>query len=68
MVLLNKRGFLETENPNEYVRGHWTIRINNDFIEVFNDPELSKGRYYSGPINKVDLEQLIDEIDEFIKL
>ena len=66
-ILMN-RGFIKTENPNEYVRRDWTIRISDDILEAFNDPDKNKGVYYSGPIKKIDLEQLIDEIDEFIKL
>ena len=66
--LLMNKGFLKTENPNEYVKNNWTIRINNDTVEAFNDPDKSKGLYYSGPVKLVDLEQLIKEIDDFIKL
>ena len=66
-ILMN-RGFIKTENLNEYVRRDWTIRINGDIIEAFNDPDKNKGVYYSGPIKKIDLEQLLIEIDEFIKL
>lgn len=66
-ILIN-RGFIKTENPNEYVRRDWTIRISGDIIEAFNDPDKNKGIYYSGPIKKIDLEQLLIEIDEFIKL
>ena len=66
-ILIN-RGFIKTENPNEYVRRDWTIRISDDILEAFNDPDKNKGVYYSGPIKKIDLEQLLIEIDEFIKL
>ena len=66
--ILTNRGFIKTENPNEYVRRDWTIRINDDIIEAFNDPDKNKGVYYSGPIKKIDLEQLLIEIDEFIIL
>ena len=66
--ILTNRGFIKTENPNEYVRRDWTIRINDDILEAFNDPDKNKGVYYSGPIKKIDLEQLLIEIDEFIKL
>ena len=64
----NSINAIKTENPNEYVRRDWTIRINGDIIEAFNDPDKNKGLYYSGPVKLVDLEQLLIEIDEFIKL
>ena len=66
-ILMN-RGFIKTENPNEYVRRDWTIRIIDDTVEAFNDPDRNKGLYYSGPVKLVDIEQLLIEIDEFIKL
>ena len=66
-ILMN-RGFIKTENLNEYVRRDWTIRISDDILEAFNDPDKNKGVYYSGPIKLVDIEQLLIEIDEFIKL
>lgn len=50
---------------NEYIRGNWTVRFDKDLIEVFNNPEKSRGYYYSGPISKVDLETILDEIENF---
>ena len=64
--ILMDRGFIKTENPNEYVRRDWTIRIIDDTVEAFNDPDKNKGLYYSGPVKLVDIEQLINEIDDFI--
>lgn len=60
-----KEGFLKSENPNEYVRGNWTIRLDDVGIEIFNNPDVSTGRYYRGPINKIDLETILTEIKEF---
>ena len=64
MILLN-RGYKKVNNLNEYVRGDWTVRFDNENIEVFNDPDKMVGKYFVGPIDKVDIEQLLDEIDDF---
>lgn len=58
-------GFSPSENENEYVKGDWTIRIEDDNVEVFNIPHVGTGRYYFGPINKVDIKQLLEEINDF---
>lgn len=59
-------GYLTTDNPREYVKANWTIRFDTEFIEAFDDPDESGGWYFSSPINKVDLEQLLSEIDDLI--
>ena len=63
MIML--RGFQNTECHNEFVRGNWTIRLDNDLIEVFNNPELESGLYYCEPIGKVDLQAVLDDIYNF---
>lgn len=59
------RGFLKSENPNEYVKGNWTVRWDTSLMEVFNDPEKTRGVYYSGPLDLLDLESILDEIENF---
>lgn len=63
--LIMDRGFIETENPNEYVRGDWTIRFDEKSIEVFNDPDKATGVYYITSILRRELEEILDEIDTF---
>lgn len=67
-TMLMNNGFTYMSESNEYKRDNWTIRFSSNTIEVFNDPEISDGKYYSGPINKVDLQQLIQDINEFDNL
>lgn len=64
--MIMKKGFQKTDFPNEYVKNNWTIRLDKDSIEAFNDPDKAAGKYYIYPIFKVDLEQLLDEIEELI--
>lgn len=63
---LLERGFHQVGKSNEYVKEDWTVRLEKDTIEVFNNPDKAAGYYYCAPIKKVDIETLLDEIDEFI--
>ena len=64
--ILIKRGYKKLDNFNEYVKGNWTVRFDAEYVEAFNNPDIEAGRHFIGPINKVDLEQLLTEIDDFI--
>jgi len=63
---LLERGFHQIGKSNDYVKSDWTVRLDKDTIEVFNNPDKASGYYYISPIKKVDIEVLLDEIDEFI--
>lgn len=63
-MIINE-GFIQSENINEYVKGDWTIRLDKDIIEVFDNPEKGSGIYYCGPIKKVDLQAVLDDIYNF---
>ena len=62
--LIMKEGFLKSENPNEYVKDKWTIRLDVELIEVFNDPILKPGLYFCGKIGRVDMTTLFESIRE----
>ena len=59
-------GYTKTDNPREYVKANWTIRFDTEFIEAFNNPDNESGWYFDAPIEKVDLEELLSEIDDMI--
>lgn len=59
---LIKNGFIESNSQNEYIKNDWTIRLDDNKIEVFNNPDISKGLYYLGFIEDTDIEYLISEI------
>lgn len=63
--LLAREGFIESEIPKTFTRGNWTIRFDCDLIEIFNDPDKAPGKYYCGPIEKTNLQDIIDEIINF---
>ena len=65
MIML--RGFQNTECHNEFVRGNWTIRLDDDLIEVFNNPDKGKkgeGFYYIDSLEELNLNDLLDDIDD----
>lgn len=63
--ILKKFNYKPTED-NTWIKGEWTVRFDDELIEVFNDPDKSSGVYYSAPILNVDLETILEEIDEAI--
>lgn len=63
--MIMQEGFIKSENSNDFIKGNWTIRLDKDMIEIFNNPELESGLYYCGPIGKVNLETIFDEIKNF---
>lgn len=58
-----KHGYV-SQNGNNWIKGDWTVRFDKELIEVFNNPEKAAGKYYTGPIDKVDLDEILMEIDE----
>jgi len=61
-------GFTRGENPNEFTKNDWTIRTDGSKVEVFNNPDKGIGRYFITPVNKLDIEQLVLDIEEFDRM
>lgn len=62
--LILERGFEKSETTNEYIRGNWIIRLDEDQIEIFNDPDKEKGVYYLDSIEDINIVDLLDDIDD----
>jgi hypothetical protein len=62
-MILRKNGFTKDIDENEWTRNDWTVRIDGNTMEVFNDPDKTVGKYYIGPISKIDFEELLKDID-----
>lgn len=53
-------------DTNTWIKGTWTVRNIDKFIEVFTDPDLSpEHKYFIGPENTIDLKEILEEIDNF---
>ena len=66
MEELLKKFNYKSETENVWIKNVWTVRFDDNVVEVFNDPEGGKGMYYCELIQYVDLEQILEEIDEFL--
>lgn len=60
-LLLNRK-YVKIDD--EFKKGIWTIRLDGDFIEIFNSPIKEIGKYYYGPIANIDIKFLLDTIDD----
>ena len=59
--ILLERGFRKEEQ--EYVRNNWSIRFDEDQIEIFNNPDKEEGFYYIDSLEELNLNDLLDDID-----
>lgn len=62
-MIFAKHGFLPGEEPNEYIRDTWTIRLVDQNIEVFNADTDKNPVYVSGNLTMINLISLFEEID-----
>ena len=63
--MLMKYGYKNVE-PNTWVKCDWTIRFDEQLIEIFNDPDKTPGKYYTYPIDKINLKDYLEEIDTYL--
>ena len=52
MKILKEYGFVQS-SENEFQKGIWTVRIENDNFEIFADPEQDT-RYYYGYLDNLE--------------
>lgn len=65
--ILKRYGFNSVE-PNIWKKDDWTVRIDNPVIEIFNDPDENAGKYYIGQVDETDLNEILTEVDNFLKV
>lgn len=63
--MLIENGFIASNEPDTWVKDDWTIRFDDEYLEAFNNADSGKGLYYYGPLNKVDLQAVLDDIYNF---
>ena len=42
-------------DENIWVKGDWSVKWDDEYVEVFNDPDKESGKYFIGPYNSVEL-------------
>ena len=60
--ILIERGF--RKEGQEYIRNNWTVRFDEDQIEIFNNPDKEKGFYYIDSLEELNIKDLLDDIDD----
>lgn len=60
--MLIENGFIASNEPDTWVKDNWTIRFDNEYLEAFDNADNGKGLYFCGPLNKVDLQAVLDDI------
>ena len=63
--ILMRYGYISHDAKN-WFKQDWTVRIDDTSIEIFNNPDKAPGKYYIGPIDKVDIENYLNEIDDYL--
>jgi hypothetical protein len=65
MIEILKKYNYNYVDENTWVKNNWTVRIIDETVEVFSDPDKTKGRYFIGPKNSIDLQEILEEIDYY---
>ena len=60
--ILIERGF--RKEGQEYIRNNWTVRFDEDQIEIFNNPDKEEGFYYIDSLEELHIKDLLDDIDD----
>lgn len=60
--ILIERGF--RKEGQEYIRNNWTVRFDEDQIEIFNNPDKEEGFYYIDSLEELNIKDLLDDIDD----
>lgn len=66
-ILLDK-GYIEGENPNEYIKDIWTIRLDSEYIEVFNIPREDEIFPLYARVNNEKINDVLEDIDRLSNL
>ena len=61
--ILKENGFVAGDFPCEFVKDNWTIRLDDDIMEVFSGLEdMGVGFYWSGELSIDNLNLILEDI------
>ena len=63
---LIRRKFSKLRGRNTWIKGSWTVRFDENDIEIFDAPDKT-GNYFLGNIRTVDIVPILDEVEELMK-
>jgi hypothetical protein len=66
--IMEKFNYKEGYYPNEWMKKNWTVRFALNKVEAYDTPRLNiPGMYYCKDLNEVNMEELLTEIEQYIK-
>ena len=63
---LIRRKFSKLRGRNTWIKGSWTVRFDENDIEIFDAPNKT-GRYLIENIRTVDINSILNEVEELMK-
>lgn len=63
---LIRRKFSKLRGRNTWIKGSWTVRFDENDIEIFDAPDKT-GNYFLGNIRTVDIIPILDDVEKFLK-
>ena len=63
---LIRRKFSKLRGRNTWIKGSWTVRFDENDIEIFDAPDKT-GNYFLGNIRTVDIIPILNEVEELMK-
>lgn len=63
---LIRRKFSKLRGRNTWIKGSWTVRFDENDIEIFDAPDKT-GNYFLGNIRTVDIVPILDDVEKFLK-
>ena len=63
---LIRRKFSKLRGRNTWIKGSWTVRFDENDIEIFDAPDKT-GNYFLGNIRTVDIIPILDDVEELMK-
>ena len=58
-TLLEKYGFINTDNINEYKKNQWIVRLEDNRVEIFENPS---GKYFIGELDNEIFESFLKDV------
>lgn len=65
--IMRNFGYSEGYYPNEWKKKNWTVRFFDNEVEAYDNPLINTpGKYFHKDLDKIEVEDLLIEIDKFI--
>ena len=62
-AIINDGFIKDTSTSGEYIKGDWTIRFDDEIIEIYNSADDGFGKYFKTTTDQIDIELVLSEIN-----